>query len=120
MGGSYFSMEKITSQSLRGYEDGRAVVSAQSKPVAKTEEELKQEELTAILGRVEALLGVKVAGHVLIDDPEEENGKEGIWIKYVGQKNDSRTRKEELIMKLVRNSDEALNTSKYFDLVDIV
>jgi hypothetical protein len=118
MGGSYFSVGKITPQSLRGYEGGRAVVSAQSKPVVKSEEELRKEDMIAILARAQALLANKIVWHKVIYNPEEE--RDGIWIKYEGQENDTLEKKREIYMKLIDNRDSIIKDSVFFEAVDLI
>jgi hypothetical protein len=118
MGTSYNFLSKVGTEISKSHEVPQTAIAVQSKPIAKSEESPKQDELATIIKKVEGLLGVKVVGHMLIDDFEEENGKDGILIKCIGQKNDSLDRKMEPNMILARKRKELLKDSKFFDLVD--
>jgi hypothetical protein len=113
----YPQTNKTTPHVLKSYSGGQTAIVPRQKRVAKTKEQLREKEATAILGRVEKLLGIKVSGHKLIYNHEEN--KYGIWLKYVGQKNDPVEKQMEFVMKLVENVGEALKGSKIFNLVFI-
>jgi hypothetical protein len=102
---------------ISSYARERTAVVPQPKPVAKTEEQLREEEASAILERVEKLLGVKVQAHHLVYDREE--GRYGLWVRYAGQKDDSMEKLGEYIIKLCRNIKGILGGSKIFNVVTI-
>jgi hypothetical protein len=84
---------------------------------AKSEKELKQEELTAILGRAEIIIGRKIARNMTVFDADD--GKYTIFLKYDGQDLDCEDRMCEIDDMLLDNTESILGKSKFYNLVSV-